>query len=71
MKSTHRKGAKNAKLMSIHIYLMCCLDGAYLSGSPLDARWMGHAVCAVIHRMCRKALNKKDVVLLRNARWVM
>jgi hypothetical protein len=31
---------------------------------------MRHVVCAVIHRMCRKAHNKKDVVLLRNARWV-
>ena len=37
---------------------------------PLDVGWMRHAVCAVIHRMCRKAHNKKDVVLLRNARWV-
>ena len=45
-------------------------NGAYLSGSPLNAGWMRHAVCAVIHRMCRKAHNKKDVVLLRNARWV-
>jgi hypothetical protein len=31
---------------------------------------MRHAVGAVIHRMCRKARNKKDVVLPRNARWV-
>jgi hypothetical protein len=37
---------------------------------PLDVGWMRHVVCAVIHRMCRKAHNKKDVVLLRNARWV-
>ena len=37
---------------------------------PLDAGWMRHAVCAVIHRMCRQAHNKKDVVLLRNARRV-
>ena len=32
-------------------------NGAYLSGSPLNAGWMRHAVCAVIHRMCRKAHN--------------
>ena len=37
---------------------------------PLDAGWMRHAVGAVIHRMCRQAHNKKDVVLLRNARWI-
>ncbi len=37
---------------------------------PLDAGWIRHAVCAVIHRTCRQAHNKKDVVLLRNARWV-
>ena len=36
----------------------------------LDAGWMRHAVGAVIHRMCRQAHNKKDVVLLRNARRV-
>ena len=35
---------------------------------PRDAGWMRHAVGAVIHRMCRKARNKNDVVLLRNAR---
>ena len=37
---------------------------------PLDVGCMRHAVCAVIHRMCRQAHNKKDVVLLRNARRV-
>jgi hypothetical protein len=37
---------------------------------PRDAGWMRHAVGAVIHRMCRQAHNKKDVVLPRNARWV-
>jgi len=45
-------------------------NGTYSSGSTLDVGWMRHAVCAVIHRLCRQAHNKKDVVLLRNARWV-
>jgi len=46
------------------------MNGTYLSGFTLDVGWMRHAVRAVIHRLCRQAHNKNDVVLLRNARWV-
>ena len=45
-------------------------NGAYLSGSIIDVGWVRHAVCAVTHQMCRQALIKKCVVLLRNAWWV-
>jgi hypothetical protein len=39
-------------------------------GSTIDVGWVRRAVCAVTHRMCRQALIKKCVVLLRNAWWV-
>jgi hypothetical protein len=45
-------------------------NGTYLGGAITDAGWVRHAVCAVTHRMCRQALIKKSVVLLRNAWWV-
>jgi hypothetical protein len=36
----------------------------------LEVGWVRHAVCAVTHQLCRKALIKEGVVLLRNAWWV-
>ena len=41
-----------------------------LGGSMLNVGWVRHAVCAVTHQLCRQALLKKGVVLLRNAWWV-
>ena len=52
------------------------VNGTYLSGSEGDAGWVHpkgykrHAVCTVTHQMCRQALIKKCIVLLRNAWWV-
>jgi len=45
-------------------------NGTYLSGSIIDVGWVRRAVCAVTHQMCRQALIKKCIVLLRNAWWV-
>jgi hypothetical protein len=45
-------------------------NGTYLSGSMFDVGWVRHAVCAVTHQLCREALIKEGVVLLRNAWWV-
>ena len=36
----------------------------------IDVGWVRHAVCAVTRQLCRQALIKKGVVLLRNAWWV-
>ena len=41
-----------------------------LGGSMLKVGWVRHAVCAVTRQLCRQALLKKGVVLLRNAWWV-
>ena len=41
-----------------------------VGGSIINVGWVRHAVGAVTHRMCRQALIKKCVVLLRNVWWV-
>ena len=45
-------------------------NGTYLSGYLINVGWVRHVVCVVTHQMCRQALIKKGVVLLRNAWWV-
>jgi len=45
-------------------------NGTYLGASKIDVGWVRHTVGAVTHRLCRQALTKKCVVLLRNAWWV-
>jgi hypothetical protein len=46
-------------------------NGVDFSGSIIDAGWVRHAVCAVTRQLCRQALMKKRIVLMRNACWVM
>ena len=43
------------------------LNDTYLGGPIIDVGWVRHAVCAVTRQLCRQALLKKRVVLLRNA----
>ena len=42
----------------------------YSGGFTIHAGWVRHAVCAVTRHLCRQALTKKRIVLLRNARRV-